>query len=107
MPVPPASTYVAIDRTPSESAASGTTFKCSTRGRSSSDASSAVDFYTRPGDHGRVVGGEEHGGVRKILGLLEAAPGDRPDVLAQTFLLPPPLVHEGGQAPRVRRHRRH
>src|SRR5919201_6849381 len=64
IPVSPASTYVAIERTPSESAASGTIFMAS-------DAAAAVDLDRTPRDHRRVVGGEEHRRLRDVLRLVQ------------------------------------
>src|SRR4030095_2842384 len=70
IPVRPTSTYVAIERTPSDSAASGMTFMAS-------DAAAAVHFDAGAGDHRRVVGGEEHGGAGEVLGLVQTTQRDR------------------------------
>src|SRR2546427_11107028 len=106
MPVPPASTYVAIERTPSESAASGMIFigfavgaaaQGSAARRSPLDTTSTVHFHARPRDHRRVIGSEEHRRVGQILGLVESAQRHGGDVLAQAFLVDLHLVPEGGE----------
>src|SRR5262247_3845907 len=66
MPTPSTSTNVAIDRTPMDSAASGTIFIVL-------DAPAAVHLDTRPGDHRRVVGRKKDGRPREIFRLIEAA----------------------------------
>src|SRR2546430_17535637 len=69
MPVRPTSTYVAIDRTPRDSAASGMTFMAY---RLSLDAAAAVDFDAPALDYRRVVGGAKHGLSRLFLSLGES-----------------------------------
>src|SRR5213594_3888302 len=81
MPTPSTSTNVAMERTPMDSAASGTIFMAvraerRPRLRTSLDASAAVDLDTRPGDHRCVVGRQEDGGPREVLGLIEPAERD-------------------------------
>src|SRR5436305_4127318 len=94
MPVRPTSTYVAIDRTPRDSAASGMTFMAY---RLSLDAAAAVDFDARARDHRRVVGGEKHGGARQVLRLVESAERDRGDVAGAAFVVHHALAHERGK----------
>src|SRR2546428_287449 len=95
-PVPPTSTYVAIERTPSESAASGMTFI-----GWASDAASAVDFDTRAGDHRRVVRGEEHRGPREILRLVQAPERNRRHVPRAGGVVHFGTVHERRQHRRL------
>src|SRR5712692_2331941 len=76
IPRPATSTYVAIDRTPSESAPSGMTFMVS-------DAPASIDLDTRSRDHRGVVGGEEDDGGGDVLGLVQAAERDRVDVAGE------------------------
>src|SRR6188474_2238412 len=104
-PVAPASTYVAIDRTPSESAASGMIFiGCAVGAARPSYAASAVDLDARAGDHRGVVGGEEHRGGGDVGRLVQATERYRGDVGAQPLLVHLALVHERRQHRRVRGH---
>src|SRR5262249_13583646 len=73
MPVRPTSTYVAMDRTPRDSAASGMTFML---GGSPLDAPAPVHLDAGAGDHLGVVRSEEDGGSRQIFGLVQAAERD-------------------------------
>src|SRR6267142_1424874 len=99
IPVRPTSTYVAIDRTPRDSAASGMTFMAS-------DAAAAVHFDAGAGDHRRVVGGEEHGGARQVLGLVQTTERHCRDVAGVAFLVHRALAHERRQHRRLGRDRR-
>src|SRR5438128_11138558 len=84
IPVSPASTKVAIERTPSDSAARGTTFTGVGSARGPLDTPAAVDFEARARDHRRLVGGKEDRGVRDVLGSVEPT-----DLHCRVIALPP------------------
>src|SRR5262245_60384812 len=94
IPVRPTSTYVAIERTPNDSAASGMTFIAIGLPL---DAAAAVHFDAGARDHRRVVRGEEHGGARQILGLVEPAERHRGDVASVALVVDGALAHERRQ----------
>src|SRR5690348_15476600 len=84
------STYVAIDRTPSDSAARGMTFI----GRATLDATASVHLDRGSRDHGGVIRGEEHGRVRDVLGLVESAERHRRLVPLEALVVDLLLAHE-------------
>src|SRR5687767_1483080 len=128
MAVPPASTYVAIDRTPIDSAARGTIFMRRQQYRAAprlcrgaaerrgawgalrgppcnqSNTPAAIDFDAGAGDHGGVVAGEEDGGAREVLGLVEAAQRHGSLVALAALGVHDLLAHERGQHRRLRGH---
>src|SRR6266850_6926887 len=94
--VAPHSTYVAIDRTPSDSAASGVMIM-GVRPRPDSNAPPAVDREHAARDHRGLVGGEEEGRGGQILRLVEPPERHGAAVAGHPLLVYLLLAHEGGE----------
>src|SRR6266511_1042410 len=103
MPLLATSTYVAIERTPRESAASGTTFMGGLDASpDTSDASAAIHLEDRARHHRRVVGAEEQGRARDVLRRVQPAEGNGVDERLAPGVVDLRLAHECRQHRGVR-----